>query len=1552
MLRILRHSGVLAFLLLSSLMNTWAQGPQLQPAADKARFAENLGQWKSPVLYELRFNQGTLFLEKNTFTYSFWDAHVLEQYIGDHEHGIAGHLNPNGPSLIPCHAFKMHFEGALAKVKTEGAEKFTHYENYYIGNDPSKWASHVSNYGRINYHNLYRGIDMTISGGGDSLKYDFLVAAGADPNQIQLRFEGVDKLYLKDGDLHYETSVTHIVELHPVAYQDIGGERVPVSCNFKITDNTVSFELPNGYNNNYPLVIDPTLIFASYSGSTTDNWGYTATYDNSGHLYGGGIIFRGPGYPTTPGAFQVTFAGGTGFFDEPDSTYSFACDIGLTKFSPDGSSLIYSTYLGGSGNETPHSLVVDNNDELVVYGATASSNFPTTAGAYDRTFAGGTKDTVSNVIEFTAGSDIFVTKFNASGSALVGSTYMGGTSNDGLNNAYNLEFNYSDYARGEVIVDDNNNVYVASSTNSINFPVTSGVVQSSLSGGQDACVFKLNPNLSSLVWSTYYGGTNDDSGYSLKVDRNGNVFVTGGTKSNNLQGTANGLHPSYMGGIVDGYVLKLNSTATSIVNATYIGTSAYDQSYLLALDYNSNVYIFGQTLGLYPVTPSTVYNVGGSQFIHKLNNDLDSTIFSTRFGSGSASKVNLVPSALRVDLCNNIYLSGWGGYVNINNAPGNHSTQLGTTNGLPLTSDATQRLTDGSDFYFMILSQDADSLVFATYFGGYNVGEHCDGGTSRFDDNGIIYQAVCAGCGGSNAFPTTPGAWSEVNGTRGTGFPNCNLGVVKYAFELGQVDVNVSAFPNTQGCVPFSVVLNPNGVNAESYYWDLGNGQTSTQEYPLATYTDTGTYHVMLIGFDSTTCTGLVFVDTAYLDIIVGDDSLTADFSMLITDSCGPYVAQFTNNSVNWGGSTTDYYWDFGDGQTSILASPTHSYPSTGTYTVTLYASSPGSCNPVDTISKQLTFVPDVVADIFVADTFGCNPFTVEFDNLTTPLNAGQSYTWQYDDGTTNGTTQSPTHTFTTNGTYQVVLTVVDPTTCNVTDSDTISITVDSDSVIADFGENILVNTCDSLLVNLTDQSSNATSWFWDLGDGTTTTNPSPGNHLYASADTFDVIFVVTNPALCNQTDTAFTQFVRLSNVTADIYVDDTFGCSPFTVEFGNLTSPLQGGQSYVWNYDDGTTNGTAQEPTHTFSNNGTFNVVLTVTDSATCNIVDSDTLQIVTSSDSVIADLSSATLVDNCDSLLVDLADQSTNASSWFWDLGDGTTTTNQNPGAHLYTSIDTFNVMLVVTNNLACNNEDTARTQFIRIPPVEALFAPENGCMPLDLTLDNQSTNATSYLWTFHDASTSTDVEPLHTYTTSGTYTIRLTAYNPASCNLSDTYSTEVTVYGLPTAFFTTDGDSFPMFTPVQFTNESTSPAAYFWEFGDAATSTDTDPKHAYANEGIYEPCLSVTDTNTCMAEYCKTLEITFAGLIDVPNAFSPNGDGVNDILFLEGFGVSELEFKIYNRWGELVFESTSLDDGWDGRYKGTDQEMEVYTYTLRASFEDGTKTGLRKGNITLLR
>ncbi len=781
----------------------------------------NRGQWDNRILYNIDVNQGKMYLENDGMTFYLSDVMA-------HNHSEDNHVEHK--EGYKFHVIHQKLLGANLNSNIQEQNQSTNFSNYILGNLPSKWKSKVYSYSKVNFQEIYDGISLIYKGENEQLSYNFEIEKGKDPSIIRYEVEGTKDLIIdKNGILHLKHRFGEIIQSAPIAWTENElGEKTKVACQFNLKNNILSFEFPNDYNKNEKLIIDPSLTFATFTGSTADNWGFTATPDINGNLFGGGIVF-GSGYPTSSGAYDVSFNSGTG---------SFPMDVGITKYNASGTNIIFSTYIGGSGNETPHSIVCAPNGELYIYGATSSSNFPMAGTPYDNSFNGGPSVT-ENSLEFN-GADIYVARLSANGTQLLASTFVGGSGTDGLN-TNSLHYNYGDQFRGEITLDANQNVYISSTTASSNFPTTSGN-QTSIAGNQDAVIFKLPPNLSALTWSTYFGGEGLETGNSITVSANGTVYVAGGTTSSNLPITS-GNDLSFNGGLSDGYVVRKNGLTGATLSGTYMGMNEYDQTYFVQTDIDNFVYVYGQTESSWQISPGCFGTPNSGQFIRKYTQDLINVPWTTMIGGGHGH-VEISPTAFLVSNCYDIYLAGWGGTLNSSYGQATYST----SSGFACTPGAFQSSTNGSNFYLAVLSQDAATLKYATYMGGMTGSHnHVDGGTSRFDKSGRIYHAVCGACGGNpNGFTSTPGSWSPTNESS-----NCNMATFK--FELSSIDA-AAAQPEPLICIPQSVYFQNNSTNGNAYYWDFGDGNSSTDFEPIYQYTTPGSYNVELIVYDTSGC--------------------------------------------------------------------------------------------------------------------------------------------------------------------------------------------------------------------------------------------------------------------------------------------------------------------------------------------------------------------------------------------------------------------------------------------------------------------------------------------------------------------------------------------------------------------------------------------------------------------------------------------------------------------------------------------------------------------------
>ncbi len=1192
-------------------------------------FVENKGQWDASVLFKGDVSNGALFLQKGGFTILQHKSEDLQRVFDElhghsaddgHNHGAEtsgrnAYPKPvvGDPLILRSHAYKVQFVGANENSAVQREKPVNSYVNYFVGDDPSKWGADCKIFQAVTYKDIYPNIDVRYYAQNNQLKYDFIVHPGGNVNDITMSYEGADRLYIKKKELVIQTSVGDIKELEPYSYQPGMNGTEQVNCRFVVQHkNTVKFKV-TGYDPSKTLIIDPTLVFSTFTGSASSQWGFTATYGSDGSLYSGGIVF-GSGFPTSPGAFQSNYSSsGTG---------NERFNIGIMKFNASGSNRVYATYIGGGFRDQPHSLIEDSQGNLVILGRTSSDNYPL--------------QPQNNRSGPNGGWDLVVTKLNATGTALIGSMRIGGTGTDGANmgagrNREGIKLFYGDDSRSEVILDAADNIYFVSNTqsngNAANrFPTTLGHAPA---GEQDGVLVKLNPSATNVVFSTLIGGSKNDGAYVLALHPTTNeIYVAGTTESNDMPGVpASGvMYPAFQGGPMDGFVSIFN-TAGALQRTTYMGApgqNVLDAIYGLKFSETGFPYIMGVTMGSWPVSPGVYSNPSSKQFITKLRPDLSGSVYSTVFGSGAAV-YNISPVAFAVDKCENVYVAGWGGRL----IPGG-TDEFGTagTGGLPLKDCNVITggcVTDGSDFYFFVLQKDAQDILFGAYYGYYSpdrtgLADHVDGGTSRFDANGIIYQSICAACNigrfPSHPFPTTPGVWRSQSGNP----DGCNLAAVKIEMDFSGVTNSirptVDGIPyKTYGCAPVRVDFMDTLQRGRMYVWDYGDGNRDTTQLAISshTYNNMGTYNVRLITIDSTKC---IMSDTAYTTISVRNDRANVGLDIVKQLPCEALQYQFNNLSTHPPGkpfTDTSFVWDFGDGTPPLKmgpGAPMHSYAAPGTYIVTLTLRDTSYCNGPETITDTLSVAMNVKAQ-FETDPGGCVPHTAVFVNTS---EAGRTFEW-------------------------------------------------------------------------------------DFGDGQTSTDFAP-THLYAQAGTYTITLIVRDPNTCNQ-------------------VDQT--------------------------------------------------------------------------------------------------------------------------------------------TRTITVRNAPTAGFTFSPVTPLEN--------------------------------------------------------------------------------------------TPTTFTNTSMGAVRYHWDFGDGDTANLTNPTHQYNRTGEFEVCLIAYNEYGCPDTACSPVSALVSPLIAVPSAFTPNGDGTNDHVYVRGYAINRMLFRIYNRWGQVVFESTSQSVGWDGKYKGVLQPMDAYAYTLEVEFTDGTRAS-KKGDITLLR
>lgn len=949
--------------------------PLAVSGAGSQGFIPNKGQWDRQVLYKTELSSGNFFLEQTGFTYGFYDATALR----DAHARTKLVLNPG---RLRFHTVRMTFAACnpLAGITAQDAGS-TRY-SYFSGNDPARWAGGLRAYRQVVYENLYEGISLQVLYTQTGIKYEFHVEPGADPSLIRMKYNGADSLKITDERLNIYTSLHVITEEKPLAWQWLGEEKMPVECRFMFSEDEVYFQL-GSIRSDLPLIIDPELIFSTYSGSTADNWGFTSAFDSRGNGYAGGIVFN-PGFPSTPGAFDTLYNGGEiSYIGRPIPGF----DIGILKFSPDGSDLLYATYLGGNGNEFPHSIVVNRHDELYVFGVTSSSDFPHPEDAWEPQFKGGPSVQLTGGLAFSAGTDIYISRLSRDGDRLLSGTYIGGAGNDGANIADTLHYNYGDASRGSINIDGDGNVIVVSSTSSVDFPVKQAFQPQYGGGTQDGVVFTFNETLSNLLWSSYIGGDKADGVYGLAFGNNGNIVITGGTCSPGFPSTPAAVQTAYRGGPSDGFVSIIDPVTIQAVASSFIGSGSYDQSYLVDTDSEGNIYVFGQTESDSTdfIRNASFFTPGGNQFVTKFSPDLSQIVWSTAFGNATR-KPDICPTALLVDLCHRIHLSGWGGTTNALISP---VTGVNTvTTGLPVTDDALRRTSDGSDFYLMVMDGDAQGLLYGTFLGVNNpsaplAGDHVDGGTSRFDRKGIIYQTACASCGGNNGFPTTPTAWSRTNRSW-----NCNNVLVKFDFHS---PATIADFiPEISvGCLPLPVLFENRSINSRSYQWLIDNLPVGTGDSLEYIFEQAGSYRVTLIARNPSTCNG---EDIFSKIVTISELPSPPDTLPDVTACPGDPVEMGLPASVFPG---ADFQWNPSAG----ISDPQRSDPVLTVSQSGIYSLAISRYNCSDTVKTRVTLKASPHAEPGYQLMAGCDGITASFANQGT---GDQQLFWKFGNGETS----------------------------------------------------------------------------------------------------------------------------------------------------------------------------------------------------------------------------------------------------------------------------------------------------------------------------------------------------------------------------------------------------------------------------------------------------------------------------------------------------------------------------------------------------------------------
>jgi len=647
-------------------------------------FIQNLGQVDNHVQFYARTFGGTVFVtDKNQIIYS---------------------LHHPSSSTTGIALKEIPVNGIINRVSGENPSKAR--ISHFKGSDPEVWQQDLPSFELVNMGEVFENIEVKLRASENNVEKLFFVQPNGDPSIIRLQFEGAHSLAINsDGALTVDTDLGICTFSRPVAYQVQNGHKESVEVDYKLSSAGYGFRV-GSYDNTRTLVIDPLLASTFVGGSSTDeDYEPSIVTDSQGNVFFTGQTMS-TNFPTTPGVFDNSLTGSS--------------DRVVSKFSNDLTTLLASTFIGGSNVETGMGICLDHNDDIYLAGYTSSVNFPVTQGSYDQSFNGG-------------GDDAFVVKLDNNLTTLLASTYIGGNNVEG-----------GGWPRIDVAVGSEGNIYLACLTNSTNMPTGSSSYCRYYRGSQDFFVAKFSADLSTLLGATYLGGSTDEWRPSIQVDSNDNVFI-GGTTRTGFPTVSGSYHTNFYGGYYDMVIAKLSGDLSTLLASTYLGSSGEDNLKGIRLDAEGNIFAAGLTSGLtYPTTSGAYdrnFNGGNGDYcVSKLDNNLSTLLASTYVGGTG------------YDNGEDIFLDSFGNV---------HVVGFTRSTNFPVTGDAYDASyngnSNGNDVAFIIMDSSLSTLNYSTYFGSGQEKGKC----IVVDKYGSTYLS---GITYSPNYPTTPGCFDNTFG--------------------------------------------------------------------------------------------------------------------------------------------------------------------------------------------------------------------------------------------------------------------------------------------------------------------------------------------------------------------------------------------------------------------------------------------------------------------------------------------------------------------------------------------------------------------------------------------------------------------------------------------------------------------------------------------------------------------------------------------------------------------------------------------------------------------